>query len=55
MLVIVFHTVSLILPDDESRVHLSLMPGVEGSDYINANYIDVSDLKYKGIKPDLIK
>ena len=29
-------------PDDESRVHLSLLPGVEGSDYINANYIDVS-------------
>ena len=28
-------------PDDDSRVHLSVMPGVEGSDYINANYIDV--------------
>lgn len=29
-----------VLPYDESRVKLSLIPGVEGSDYINANYID---------------
>ena len=29
-----------VLPYDESRVKLSLIPGVEGSDYINANYIN---------------
>ncbi|CAB4003337.1 partial, partial [Paramuricea clavata] len=29
-----------VLPYDESRVKLSLIPGVEGSDYINANYVD---------------
>ena len=29
-----------VLPYDDSRVKLSLIPGVEGSDYINANYID---------------
>ena len=33
-----------ILPDDTSRLRLSFIPGVEGSDYINANYIDVSVL-----------
>ena len=27
--------------DDTSRCRLSFIPGVEGSDYINANYIDV--------------
>ena len=27
--------------DDETRVHLSLVPGEEGSDFINANYIEV--------------
>ncbi|XP_004365141.2 receptor-linked protein tyrosine phosphatase [Capsaspora owczarzaki ATCC 30864] len=29
-----------ILPYDHSRVRLSVIPGVEGSDYVNANYID---------------
>jgi netrin-G3 ligand len=29
-----------VLPYDNSRVKLSLIPGAEGSDYINANYID---------------
>ena len=29
-----------VMPFDESRVQLSIMPGVEGSDYINGNYID---------------
>lgn len=29
-----------VLPYDETRVKLCLIPGVEGSDYINANYID---------------
>lgn len=29
-----------VLPYDDSRIKLSLIPGVEGSDYINANYID---------------
>ena len=27
-------------PYDDTRVRLSQRPGVEGSDYINANYID---------------
>ena len=27
--------------DDETRVHLSFIPSVEGSDFINANYIEV--------------
>ena len=27
--------------DDETRVHLSLIPGEEGSDFINANYVEV--------------
>ena len=26
---------------DDTRVHLDLIPGIEGSDYINGNYIDV--------------
>lgn len=29
-------------PDDHSRVKLSEIPGRPGSDYINANFIDVS-------------
>ena len=29
-----------VLPYDDSRVKLSLIPGVEDSDYINANFID---------------
>eukprot|EP00731_Ephydatia_muelleri_P018087 Em0011g127a len=29
---------------DDTRVCLSLNPGIEGSDYINANYIDVAQL-----------
>ncbi|XP_028413448.1 tyrosine-protein phosphatase Lar-like isoform X5 [Dendronephthya gigantea] len=29
-----------VLPYDDSRVKLCLIPGVEGSDYINANFID---------------
>ena len=29
-----------VLPYDETRVKLSLIAGVEGSDYINASYID---------------
>lgn len=28
--------------DDFSRVKLELVDGIEGSDYINASYIDVS-------------
>ena len=29
-----------VLPFDDTRVKLNLLPGVEGSDYINASYID---------------
>lgn len=32
--------------DDESRVVLSEIPGVEGSDYINASWIDVGVIMY---------
>jgi hypothetical protein len=28
--------------DDETRVQLAVIPGVEGSDYINASWINVS-------------
>lgn len=31
-----------LLPDDHSRVRLQPQDGENGSDYINANYIDVS-------------
>ena len=31
----------LLLSDDDSRVHLDEIPGVEGSDYINASWINV--------------
>ena len=30
------------LSDDHSRVHLSIVDGIVGSDYINANFCDVS-------------
>ena len=29
-----------VYPYDDTRVKLSMKPGVEGSDYINANYVD---------------
>ena len=31
----------VVLIVDETRVILTKIPGIEGSDYINANYIDV--------------
>lgn len=31
----------ILILDDTSRCRLSFIPGVEGSDYINANYVDV--------------
>ncbi len=34
---------SIIITVDTSRLRLSFIPGVEGSDYINANYVDVSE------------
>ena len=32
----------LFVSDDDTRVSLTHLPGVPGSDYINANYINVS-------------
>ncbi len=32
----------IFLTDDHSRVKLQFIPGEDGSDYINANFIDVS-------------
>lgn len=34
---------NVLSSDDNSRCRLSFIPGVEGSDYINANFIDVRD------------
>ena len=31
----------ILLSDDDSRVHLDEIPGVKGSDYINASWINV--------------
>ena len=48
----VIHTFYLYI-DDTSRCRLSFIPGVEGSDYINANYIDVcytSNIQYHTTK-----
>ena len=39
---LVISVVSLSFADDGSRCRLSFIPGVDGSDYINANFIDVS-------------
>ena len=36
-------TVRSIFPDENTRVCLSPIRGIDGSDYINASYIDVSD------------
>lgn len=36
-----------MLTDDQTRVRLMPYEGVDGSDYINANYIDVSDFVYR--------
>lgn len=33
-----------VFPDDHSRIKLEQFPETAGSDYINANYIDVSEL-----------
>lgn len=33
--------------DEATRVHISPVRGVEGSDYINASFIDVSKLDIK--------
>ena len=35
---------SYLFSDDFSRVKLSAIEGVEGSEYINASYIDVREL-----------
>lgn len=35
-------SVSSFFPDDHSRVRLQAIEGEQSSDYINANYIDVS-------------
>ena len=35
---------SIHSPDDSSRVHLKEVPGVDGSDYINASFITVRSM-----------
>ena len=40
----------LFPPDNYNRVHLMMSPGVGGSDFINASYIDVSSSRYPGNK-----
>ena len=35
----------LFLSVESTRVHLKMRPGEMGSDYINANFIDVSKLE----------
>ena len=35
------HLSLLLATDNYNRVHLQMSPGVGGSDYINASYIDV--------------
>ena len=35
---------SLLFPDESTRVQLTSVRGLEGSDYINASFIDVSCL-----------
>ena len=40
--VIIILYISPLPPDDHSRVKLQEIPGVVGSDYINANFFDVS-------------
>lgn len=37
-----FHSSLSLFPDDHSRVRLQAIEGEQSSDYINANYIDVS-------------
>ena len=34
--------VSYSLVDDRNRCRLAAVPGVEGSDYVNASFVDVS-------------
>ena len=42
VMLIIFVLELAITTDDHSRVRLKDIPNVPGSDYINANYIDVS-------------
>lgn len=35
-------SLSYLYPDDHSRVRLQAIEGEQSSDYINANYVDVS-------------
>jgi len=41
------YNISSYLLDDDTRVSLSHLPGIPGSDYINANYINVSRFNSK--------
>ena len=40
------HICAQHVADDKSRVCLSEIPGLEGSDYINASFIDVRPVNY---------
>ena len=43
MMIELFFLNNLFHAGDETRVVLSTVPKVHGSDYINANYVDVSE------------
>ena len=40
----------ILCTDDKHRVKLLMYPGIEGSDYINATFLDVSVLLYATVK-----
>ncbi len=45
MFAVCFVCSHLLTPDDQTRVRLQEIEGEPGSDYINACYVDVSELK----------
>ena len=38
----VHFTLPIYITVNSNRIHLKAFPGVDGSDYINASYVDVS-------------